>query len=140
MKKLLFIVGILAITAVIFGIGYYVGIYSDSMMAMINTDLFEKETIKASETIMVLEMINDGKINDAIEYLNLTLDGQVLLISNLLPDVPNEKNKKTAQRILKRIAIYRDKYSEKFPEEIQKEESDVNRRIRDILRKALERE
>ncbi len=134
MKKILLIIGIVIITSAVFAIGFYSGVVVDFMKAMMNVDLFEKETVQASENLMILQMLSNGKNDEAINYLNLRLDGQILLINNLLPEIKNDENKNIAENILLRIANYRKTYP------TDASDDDIKRAINDILQKAIEKE
>jgi hypothetical protein len=125
--------GVVIITSAVFGIGFYAGVVSDFMKAMMNMDLFEKETVQASENLIILEMISDGRNDKAVNYLNLKLDGQVLLINNLLPEIKNDDNKNIAENILLKIANYRKKYPG------ESSDDDIKKTINDILQKAIEK-
>lgn len=129
MKKFLFVVGIVVVSSMVFGAGYLFGTSSDFTTAMMNTGLFEEITNNTSENMMILEMIADDKLSEAVSYLNLKLDGQILGINNLLPGIENEGNKKVANYILLKAAKYRTKYPAAYPDK------DIDKMIKEILLK-----
>ena len=52
-----------------------------------NTGIFEDQANNAIENLMILEWISGNESNKAVGFLNNKLDGQIVLINNLLPEI-----------------------------------------------------
>ena len=133
MKKMLSVIGIVALTAAIFAVGYLLGQSSDFNEAMMLNDLFSEKVMEAGETIMLAEMLSGGQSEKAARLLNIKLNGQVFAISTLGPEIENTDNKIIAKKILKRIANYRNKFPRKDTD------PDVDAMI-DVILKNIENE
>jgi len=112
MKKFLFIVGIVVITAIVFTGGFFVGTHLDFLSKFFFASLFEKEIADVSTTFMVIKQLDEGKIDEAKSFLNLKLDGHIISINTLLPNCPNEESKVMANKMLACIGHHRSKYPE----------------------------
>ena len=134
MKRILLIILVAFISSAIFAAGFFMGNKNNFLRAILNTDMLEQEAIDMSESLMILKKISDGEVEWAMSFMNLRLDGQILLVDNLLPDVPNEENKEIVKSIIGRIAIYREKHG------YQSDDSEVQERIDEILRSSTDLE
>ncbi len=131
MKKFLFVLGIVVLTAAIFAGGMFAGAALDWYISMYTVSLFENESISASTTFMVVQMLDENKVDDAKAYLNLTLDAKIMAVGMLMSECDNEKSKRMATRILARIARHRQEHP------VPQRDKQVDDLIRDYLTKAI---
>lgn len=131
MKKLLFVLGIVILTAAVFAGGMFAGAALDWYISMYSVSYFENEAIKASNTFMVVQMLDENKVDDAKAYLNLTLDTKIMNVGMLLSECDNEKSKRMATRILARIARHRQEYP------VPPRDKEVDDLTKDYLTKAI---
>ena len=110
MKKFFFVLGIVVLTAVIFAGGMSAGAALDWYISMYAVSQFENESLNASNTFMVVKMLDENKVDEAKAYLNITLDAKILTVGMLVSECDNEKSKRMATRILARIARHRQEH------------------------------
>ena len=131
MKKFLFVLGIVVLIAAIFASGMSAGAALDMYISMYTVSQFENESINASTTFMVVQMLDENKVDDAKAYLNLTLDAKIMTVGMLMSECDNEKSKRMATRILARIAKHRQEHP------VPPRDKQVDNLIQDYLAKAI---
>ena len=110
MKKLCWIIGIVGIISIIFWVGYSLGKSSYLKDVFLGQHYFTDELIATTQNILLLEKINEGKIDQVISELNSEIDHQIRYIDNSLPKDSNLDGRIIADKIFLRIAKYRMKY------------------------------
>ena len=128
MKKAILVSCIIAVTAIIFWIGYEAGNKSQIKDILIGNNIITDELIGATQNILLLEMLSEGKIENAISQLNSRLDTQIILVNNFLPKDKSLDGRVIADNLFLRIAKYRNK----FPP--NKTESEVNNFLNELLK------
>ena len=131
MKKFLFVLGIVVLTAAVFAGGMFAGAALDMFMSMYHVSFFENEATSAANTFMVVRMLDENKVDDAKAYLNLTLDSKIMAVGMLISECDNEKSKRMATRILARIARHRQEHP------VPPRDKQVDDLTRDFLTKAI---
>ncbi|MCP4611065.1 MAG: hypothetical protein GY845_20340 [Planctomycetes bacterium] len=131
MKKFLFVLGIVILTAAIFTGGMSAGAALDWYISMYAVSQFENESLNASNTFMVVKMLDENKVDDAKAYLNLTLYAKIMAVGMLVSECPNDKSKRMATRILARIARHRQEHP------VPPRDKQVDDLTRDYLTKAI---
>lgn len=106
-QKLIFIVGIIAISSAIFIGGSMYGVSQNFMEGLLNNSSMENALIEGTIAFSHIEKIDKGNIESAKESMNLFLDSQIIIINQLVVDSPNEKFKKSANAFLARVAKHR---------------------------------
>jgi hypothetical protein len=132
MKTLLVILGIVALAAIVFAGGMFVGTTLDIFKSMHATSFFENEATGAATTFMVVRMLDDSEVEQAKASLNLTLDTKIMTVGLLMSACDNEKSKRIANNVLARIAMHRKEHP------VSSREKQVDDMIRGFLDKALQ--
>lgn len=119
MKKCICLIAVVAISALIFWSGYSLGYSSKEKNTMIADHIATEQLIAASQNLILLEMISEGKIQKVINELNSRLDSQITVANKILPEGKEFQGRQIANTIFLRAAKYRNK----FPREKIKENS-----------------
>lgn len=131
MKKLLFVLGIVILTAAVFSGGMCAGAALDWYISMNTVSLFENEATSAATTFMIVRMLDENKVDDAKAYLNLTLDTKIMTVGVLMSECDNHKSKRMATKILARIARHRQEHP------VPPRDKEVDDLTKDYLTKAI---
>ncbi|MBC2714491.1 MAG: hypothetical protein HF978_04195 [Desulfobacteraceae bacterium] len=99
---------------------------------LIADNIITDELIAASENIILLEMLSEGKIDKAVSHLNSKIDRQILLVNNFLPINKNLQGRIIADKIFLKIAKYRKKNPRK--KRVNDVENSVDEFLTDLLK------
>jgi hypothetical protein len=138
-QKLIFIVGIIAISSAIFIGGSMFGVSQNFMEGSLNNSSMINALAEGTIAFSHIEKIDQGNIERAKESMNLFLDSQIITIDQLIIDSPNEEFKKRANAFLARIAKHRKENP--VPERTMKAtqgELSTRNYVQDILDKRLQ--
>src|SRR6266567_4752812 len=112
-KKLLpYLVGIIIAIGIFIG-GFYFGIYT--VASMKSSSMLEDNLIQSTQTMSVLNYLDEGKVDLARQYLLLNLDSTIISI-NSIANYADKKSYETACNILKVIARHRKDNAAKYSE------------------------
>jgi hypothetical protein len=103
------IISVIAIILV-FATGFYTGTHYDFTFTHWSTSLLSRTLAEANMNCILLNKLTDNKPNDVIKMLNLSLDGNIVAIDQLLKNKTDPAILKNANRILASIGEYRKKY------------------------------
>jgi len=138
MKKLLLITIAAVVMAAFFVIGHAVGIGSSLMNSMFTVNTIDNEMINLTTSFHAVRALDEGRIAEGKEFLNLRVDGSISTIGTLLEDCPNDETKAHALKALAAIARHRQDFpvERKATRDVQGYESVISH-VDDTLTKAL---
>lgn len=111
MKNSILAICLIIISPILIGIGYSLGHSSKVKDIMIADHIVTGELIAASQNILLLEMLSEGKVDKAICTINSSLDTQIAMVNNLLPKDKNLQSRIIANNIFLRVAKYRKEFT-----------------------------
>ena len=96
MKKFGFIIGIVLVAAILVAVGYWLGFGQRFMADAYAIPVVDKHVTEAAKTLVLLEAIDSGRLDDAKHSLRLELDGQILTVDALL-DSADDRSRELAR-------------------------------------------
>lgn len=141
LKKFLFVLGIVILSAAIFAGGVMFGTSQDFMKQMFTVSIMDKAYMDASSVFRHIQQIDKGNIDQAKESINIFLDGHIITINSFIKDSPNDDDKARAKKLLARIARHRNEFPANIsvPKEVPGYEKVINS-VQNILDNALAEE
>ncbi|MDH3976646.1 MAG: hypothetical protein OEV42_20475 [Deltaproteobacteria bacterium] len=134
LKKFLFILSIVLISAAIFACGVFWGTKQNYLGQLFTISFMEKTIVETRMTFRDMQYLDEGNFDALKKMINGRLDRQIITIDVLLEEYPNEKDKSRAIWLLGKIAQHREKY----PVNMQATEFEkANKRIQNILSRSL---
>ena len=118
MKKVLIVLGVVIVGLALFAGGFISGVRCDVMR--LSSSQLDRHISSAVTSVVAIEQLDDGRIEDAKSHLNLSLDGLVLGMDITMDATPDDPNCRTAQRLFYRIARHRKKHPVKQSPEYEK--------------------
>ena len=104
MKTLLKTAGLTLIAIILFGVGYWAGTATSFFRHMWVGSAVSQSATKAAILSMRLVQINQGKIDDVKNHLNIELDGEVLTLEALIDWKHPNDHDTMGIKVLRRIA------------------------------------
>lgn len=134
MKKFMFILGIVVLSAVIFAGGLFLGTQHDVMNTIVTSSILGDDISKSSTILVVLHYLEEGKTDEAKTFLNIQLDSAIIGMNAVLPYCPAGDSTRATKKLLIRIAKHRQEHPS------QRDSSLVDEEIQSIMNNALTEE
>ncbi len=138
MKRFLFILGIVVVATAIFIGGILLGTQLDFLNTIVFSSALADDISRGSERLVVIDYLDEGKVDDAKSFLNLQLNVTIVGMRAILPSVPEGQSKTTALNFLARIARHRKKYPLNVSQNFKQfRDEDANSTVEKALADAL---
>ena len=109
MKTFFIVLGALVLAIVIFAGGVYAGVAFNFFGSMLDESLLKTTSVEAMNAMLLVEMLDENRVDDAKAHLNLTLDPKIPILDSFISKVECQKSNQMIANILSRIARQRQK-------------------------------
>jgi len=137
MKIFLSIVAGIMLAAALIYVGWIFGARTHFMTEAFSVTVVDKAMTDLTMKELMLNEIQEGKIEDVKHSLQLDIDGDILTIDAFRDDV-DARSLDISRKILSRIAQDRAKFTNNYVGDLPKMDSEVEAKINLILEKASE--
>jgi len=109
MKKFLFMLGILGLSASLVGAGWFLGQRDRLITKFYDIPTIDKYLTDASVKTLMIQQIDSGRVAEARDMLQLELDIDILTLDGMV-DSSDIRSRELAEKVFARIASNREKH------------------------------
>lgn len=134
MKRVALTFGAVLIAIVMFAGGWYAGFERRILTEAYAIPTVDKHLTDASITVMLLQQIDSGRVNDARHLLHLQLEGDIAVVETLV-DFSDVRTRELTKKVLSHIEEYRAKHPASY-QRLAKPDAELTAKIESILQRA----